>query len=98
MEETLNHADRFKYRHQRTWGVLMFIPLMMTTFVVMPVSFLWDVLREFPRILRNLWNDLAASVRGHALWYNRMMTSVYMEVYGALRRKLDEDDPEKFIR
>ncbi len=75
----------FKRRHRRLWGVCAFPLLLLVTFVVMPISFLFDVLHDIPRMLRNLWNDLYHTTRGHVFWYRRLMSAVYADTWSAIR-------------
>ena len=82
-----NWSIRFKCRHPRTWGFIAVVPLLLVTVIVCPISFLWDVVYDIPRMLRNFWNDLYHTVRGHARWYRNEMSAVYAGVWNAIRGK-----------
>ena len=49
--------QKFKNNHPRCWAIGMFVPMLLITFVVAPIGYLVDVVKEIPTLLNDLWID-----------------------------------------
>ncbi len=45
-------------RNRRLWALAVAIPFLIATIILLPISIIWDLVCDIPRILCNLWNDM----------------------------------------
>lgn len=86
-----NWSMRLRRRQPQIWGFVAIVPLLLTTVIVCPICFLWDVVYEIPRMFRNFWDDLYHTIKGHVNWYRITMSCVYADVWLAIRGRIPDN-------
>jgi len=93
-ENSKNPFHMLKKKSPRAWAIVTFPLFLITTLVLVPLVYVYEIIVDIPRVAGNLWEDIKSMFRNNNNEFKRIVPAAWKSLYKAfvLNKDINRDE------